>query len=238
MARTVREAMNSEVFSVGPDELTSDVFGYLIALGVQAAPVVDDAGVPLGLVSLRDLRRVPAGPVKTAMSRPPVTVRDDAGIEEAGRLQAVTGLHHLVVVDRDGRTVGVISSLDVVRALLDMPGRHVETGPHPDQGGLAWSDDLPLAADRVESAPAGPGVVLLVQARHGLPDRTVWIEATANLRARLLELATAREPYGELAAVLRRPGLRFRVAATESLERARELVDLRLRSGAGPRPQA
>jgi len=212
-----------------------------VALGVQVAPVVGEDRTPIGMLSLRDVGRDARGLVDACMSRPAVTVAADATIEEAGRLLAVTGYHHLVVVDREGHTVGVISTLDVIRGLLGMPGRHAATGPHHDERtGLEWSDDLPLAADRVEAAPAGPGMLVLREVRRGFSDRTVWIEAAADLRARLLELALAREarePGGELAAVLRRPGLRFRVAATESLERARELVDLRLRAGEGPRAE-
>jgi CBS domain-containing protein len=55
MSSRVREIMNRELFRVRPGDVPSDVLNGILALGITGAPVVDDAGRPLGMVSLRDL---------------------------------------------------------------------------------------------------------------------------------------------------------------------------------------
>lgn len=44
-----------------------------------------------------------------------VTVREDASVAEAARLMLEKGIRHLVVVDGEGKLVGVISIRDIVR---------------------------------------------------------------------------------------------------------------------------
>jgi acetoin utilization protein AcuB len=48
------------------------------------------------------------------MSRPAVTVLASAPIAEAVRLMAMRRIHHLPVVERDGRLVGIVNADDVL----------------------------------------------------------------------------------------------------------------------------
>ncbi len=59
------------------------------------------------------LARRKAGDV---MSRPPVTVSGDALLEEALTRMIRTGLRHLVVVDDDGRCLGMLSDRSIAAA--------------------------------------------------------------------------------------------------------------------------
>ncbi len=89
---------------------------------------VDATGRPRGIVTDSDLRRkvVAAGldatwPLGCAMSAPVITVpRDLPGIE-AVQLMLEHGIHHLVVVDPDGRAVGVLADSDIVAASAEGP---------------------------------------------------------------------------------------------------------------------
>jgi acetoin utilization protein AcuB len=53
--------------------------------------------------------------VKDRMSKPPVTVRESAGVEEALRLMNSEHVRRLPVVDKDGKMVGIVSELDLLK---------------------------------------------------------------------------------------------------------------------------
>ena len=57
MSETVEHIMNHEVYTVRPSEPCGEVLGMILTLGITAAPVVDDDGIPLGLVSLPAIAR-------------------------------------------------------------------------------------------------------------------------------------------------------------------------------------
>lgn len=50
-----RDIMTGEVVSVGPDTPTRDIARLLLDKGISAVPVIDDGGVPIGMVSEGDL---------------------------------------------------------------------------------------------------------------------------------------------------------------------------------------
>ncbi len=192
MALQVREIMNTELFGVRAAECAADVLVYLRALGITSAPVLDDDGRPLGFVALSDLVDAPAGAsVTTFMSSPVDVVREDTTIRAAAALMARRARHHLVCVDVEGRALGFISLLDVVRGLIGAPPTHPETFPHYDRTtGLQWTDPAPVGFATIESAPAGPGQLVFVSGLPDAPDRVVWSETSEDVRARLHELAT------------------------------------------------
>ncbi|MFP3192852.1 MAG: CBS domain-containing protein, partial [Thermoproteus sp.] len=85
-------------------------------------PIVDDEGRPLAVISERDVvRALAAGasldsPVlATARRRPLITVTPDADVYEAMVKMRRGGVRHLLVVDREGRLVGVVSIRDFMR---------------------------------------------------------------------------------------------------------------------------
>jgi CBS domain-containing protein len=238
MAIRVHEVMNRELFSVSPEESVESALQAILALGITGAAVVDEHGVPLGHISLRDLVRDRAG--KTArdrMTRPAATVSTETRIAEAARRLAKTGYHRLIVVDASGRAVGMVSSLDVIRGLLGLPAPHPAAFPHLDsETGLSWSDDLPLGPEDVDAALDGPGVLVLLSGDAGVADRVVWAESSERLRSRLKEMLTTAQPE-PLAAWLEHGRLRFRVAsAPEPAERADALAIVLRRAAAAPRP--
>jgi CBS domain-containing protein len=241
MAITVKEIMNREMFSLHPADSADDALADLIALGITGAPVVDAEMRPLGVLSLRDL----AGPRRgdtagQVMTRPAAVVREEDAIAQAGRLLAQTGYHRLVVIDRDGRAVGIVSALDVVRGLLGVPAVHPAAFPHLDpELGLVWTDDQPLVPDGLEAAPDGPGLIVLVHGGQGLPERVVWAEAAHDVYARLTDMvATPQADQPVLDYWLRRGSLRFRAAAVREEDVRRRALDRVRRRAAGASPRA
>jgi CBS domain-containing protein len=239
MALRVREIMNPELFSVGPEEAVEATLAGILALGITGAPVVDARHQPVGLVSLRDL--VGDRPGTTAgerMTRPPLTIPAEARIEEAARRLAKTGYHRLIVVDEKGRAMGMVSSLDVIRGLLGLPAPHPASFPHLDlETGLSWTDGMPLGLNEVQAAPEGPGVIVLLHGGAGVPERVLWAESTQNVRGRLKDMLTAPQP-DLLAAWLEHGGLLFRAAsAPDPAEREEALATVLRRAAATPRPK-
>jgi CBS-domain-containing membrane protein len=60
------------------------------------------------------------------VTEPPLTIDADAFVSTAAVMLAETGYHHLVVVDREGCAIGILSALDVVRGLCGLTAKHPE----------------------------------------------------------------------------------------------------------------
>lgn len=168
------------------------------------------------------------------MHIPAVSVGRDASIADAASALDEANLHHLVVVDGDGKAVGMLSSLDVVRALSGKPVRHPDAFPHRDPSGVAWSDPVELDPDHSGAAPDGPGLFVLVYGSARRPEIPVWAEAASNVRTRIDELLSIPQTDSPLLArILERDvsHLRFRAARVSdpadrdaALRRAQEEV--------------
>lgn len=119
---TVAEIMNPKLLYIGDEERVALARRHLIEFGVFAVPVLDDTHRPVGVVSLRDLARdagdrlEPSGAV--------ATIKASESIDEGAKRLAGGEFHHLVVVDDMGVAVGMVTSLDFLRALLGLPPRH------------------------------------------------------------------------------------------------------------------
>lgn len=241
MAKTVREIMNRELFSLRPEDGVDDAMGYLLALGVTGAPVVDVDGSVVGVISMRDLAHLRGGPtVGERMGRPAVTVTPDALVREAARVMAEHGFHRVPVVDDQGHAIGMVSIIDVVRAMIGVPVSHPDTFPHFDRDtGLSWTDDALLDLEHAELAPDGPGLLVLRIGGPYVEESDVWVEANNNVRARVHDLVSLPQPNRTLRALLERYSgeMRFRAAAvSDAQQRAAALDTVRRRIEAWTRP--
>ncbi len=219
--------MNRELFAIGPELPVSEARGTFRSLRVGAAPILDEAQRPLGVLSVRDVLDGD-GTVGERMTKPAICVGVSTSIDEAGRRLARTSMHHLIVVDGSGAAVGMVSTLDLLRALLGMPAHHPETFPHWDEAThVSWTDDWALDEENLGHAPAGPGVLVLVRSSTGDPDEPVWVEATPDVRMRLRELSGSPTVQpAALARMLALRGLRFRAAAIGDEDSRRAVVAL------------
>ncbi len=215
MAKTVEEVMNRELFGVAPTERADRAQAGILALGIDGAPVLDGDRRPLGVVTLRDLVDAPRDALAAQrMSAPAVTVAASAPIADAAQRLAERGLHGAPVVDGDGRAVGFVATVDLLRALLGLPAAHPAVFPHLDAAnGVTWSDDAVLDLAHVEAAPSAPGVLVLVHGGAGVVEQALWAEATHNLRTRVIDLLSGgAQEAPQIAHWLERGHLRFRCA--------------------------
>jgi hypothetical protein len=215
MPRIVQDIMNRELLAIRPDLPVREALELLHSFQVGAAPVLDEARHPVGVVAIRDLIHADAGggTAQDRMSRPALCISISATVEQAAQQLARMNMHHLVVVDGMGIAVGMVSTLDALRALFDLPARHPKTFPHWDETtGASWTEDWPLA-DAPSQLPEAGGVLALTTGRLGEREAIVWAEAVPNLRERVRRLSSAPlEQEPALRKVLETPGIRVRAA--------------------------
>lgn len=88
--------------------------------GLTGLPVVDDDRHALGMITKKDIDRAMKSNVddlSIVMSIPVITVKPEETIQKTGELMAVHDVGRIVVVDNDGRVMGIITRRDLVRAI-------------------------------------------------------------------------------------------------------------------------
>ena len=214
MARTVDEIMNAELAYARPESKDDVIRELILAYGITAVPILDGDHRPVGVVSLRDL----IDPAKRdrRMSAPAVTIAKTATLDEAATIFCESGLHHLVVVDEKGVAVGMVSLIDVLRALRGAMTSHPKTFPRRDPKlGISWSHEGPLDADHVASMSTYAGIVILSYGEAHVREVPVWVEASSNVRLRLEDMLSLPQDSPRLRELLAAGNLRFRTARVE-----------------------
>lgn len=130
-ADTAADLMTENPISVRDSALISDVVALLTRKGFHAAPVIDDSGRPVGVVSYTDILVHERARGEAAAARPDeARARDvmtpavfsvpvDARARRVVSDMVALNVHQLYVVDRAGVLVGVVSALDVLRNLSE-----------------------------------------------------------------------------------------------------------------------
>jgi CBS-domain-containing membrane protein len=120
---TVADIMNKKLLYVREGDRIVNVRRHILRFGVTAVPVLDAGHLPVGMVSLSDISRDETEALETSLCRVACAKATDS-IRRGAELLAESPYHHLVVVDDEGVAVGIVSSVDFLRALLDLPPRH------------------------------------------------------------------------------------------------------------------
>ena len=118
---TIADVMVEDVVTVAPDTPYKRLVELLWTHGISGLPVMDAEGALVGIISESDLlRRDPDRPevASSLMTSPVVTVRPEAGLEEAAAIMRSRALKRLPVVDADGRLVGIVSRADLLKVFL------------------------------------------------------------------------------------------------------------------------
>lgn len=146
----IAEVMNNTVLCVR-DDVSLDAIGVLFELhGIDAVPVVDELGRPIGLVSKSDLSSAelpswnetaharsldlldePGSALRTAadvMTASVLSLPPHAKVAHAAASMASRQVHRAVVVAADRRVIGIVSSLDLLRFVAAEAGFFVEQG--------------------------------------------------------------------------------------------------------------
>jgi predicted transcriptional regulator len=120
--QTAIELCHGRLFSLRANMPASAALDALRRMNIHGAPVLSDARA-VGIVTLGDLvGDLGNALVADRMTQAVVAVETDVPVAEAAARMAHHSVHHLVV-NRRGETVGFLSALDVVRALIGRPMR-------------------------------------------------------------------------------------------------------------------
>jgi CBS domain-containing protein len=128
--RSVGELMTGDPIVASIDMPLADAAELMDFYRVSGLPVLDWSGFLVGVISQTDLLHArttealwhawPGLTVRHLMTRPAVTVRSSATVEEATEMMERLHIHRLVVVDAGGETaIGVLSVSDLVRSMAE-----------------------------------------------------------------------------------------------------------------------
>jgi acetoin utilization protein AcuB len=127
------DVMTPRIFSASPDDLLVDAADLMASSGIRHLPVVNDEGSVVGIVSERDLRTalgVPAHAledwagalgrdrtVRQVMTETVECVGPEQPLPQVITVMVNRKVGALPVVDAERRPLGIISYLDVLRAV-------------------------------------------------------------------------------------------------------------------------
>lgn len=120
-----RNFMQTDVVTLTPTTLLSSVHRLFMEEEIHGAPVVDDDGAVVGVVSTLDLSRAMAEDVEAdaasdvtaadVMTREIVAVAPETPVSEIANVMLKQHIHRVLVV-KDGELVGMITTFDLLRA--------------------------------------------------------------------------------------------------------------------------
>ncbi len=142
----VSEIMNKSVVTVPHTATLRDAAEILSTAGVSGAPVLDQEGTMIGIVSEKDIFKslYPSHaefydspgiwidldkleektmesadkPVVDIMTREVVTVNPDASLMQVGSIMLVRGIHRVMVVGQSNEVIGVVARRDIYNNIL------------------------------------------------------------------------------------------------------------------------
>jgi len=233
-AAPVHDVMTREVRSIRPEASIAEAIELLIGKRYRALPVVDEQQRVVGILTDGDVLRqlgLPQAGVEAAMSESEltaqlnalrhsgqtvagvmrtrlITVNPETPVAEAVRLMTENGIKRLPVVDNDRRLLGMVSRVDVLRALAqpgvgELPQRAAPAGQSIAVGEIMTSDvpsvraDMPLnnVVDLLLSTAQRRVVVVDAQQRvlGIITDGDLINRASAGERPSLLQRLAGRQ---------------------------------------------
>ena len=119
----VRELMTADPVTVSPTDMLSSVDEKMKRGKFRRAPVVDESGKLVAILTDGDLREhighLANTRVRAAMVENPVTISLNATIGAAASLMTWHKIGGLPVLDKEGGLVGIITESDLLLALAD-----------------------------------------------------------------------------------------------------------------------
>jgi acetoin utilization protein AcuB len=135
----VRDRMIHDPAVISPDASHPEAMRMMHQTGLHYLPVVEKSGHLVGVVTEADLlHAAPSSAtslsiyemnyllanlkIKEVMSSPPITVPEDAPLEEAARVMIEKGISYLPVL-KNGKMVGAITETDIFKTFVEILGK-------------------------------------------------------------------------------------------------------------------
>jgi len=120
---TVAEIMTTPVVTSGPEDHVSRIAASMQHHKIGSVVIMENRRI-VGILTERDFVRIvekvgmllKEDLAKHFMAKPVVTIQSDASVRDAIKLMQTNHIRHLIVLDRDLKMVGVISSRDLMIA--------------------------------------------------------------------------------------------------------------------------
>lgn len=152
----IRRIMSEAVLSIGVHEPVTEALRLFADYPLHHLPVVDESGL-IGMLSSADMLKLehfmpksasPAAAallndrfrIDTMMRRPVISARPDDTIAAAAASMASNGIHALPVVNADNHLVGIVTTTDIVGALL----HGIRLKPGPEQAASRQPTELEM----------------------------------------------------------------------------------------------
>ncbi len=114
--RKVKEVMSSPVKTVEPQTTIADLVSFFRVHDIGGAPVVNDQGFPIGLISRSDVFEESDSSQKTVeqlMTPFVFEMSPEEDLKKVAQSMVSAKVHRIVIVD-EGKAVGIVTSLDLV----------------------------------------------------------------------------------------------------------------------------
>ncbi|MBP2463534.1 MULTISPECIES: IMP dehydrogenase [unclassified Rhizobium] len=166
--------------TIGPDATLADALALMKTFHISGIPVVEASGRLVGILTNRDVRFAsdPAQKIHELMTHQGlITVKENVDQQEAKRLLHTNRIEKLLVIDGEGRCVGLITVKDIEKSQLN---------PHASkdmQGRLRAAAAIGVGEDGFERAERliEAGVdLLVVDTAHGHSARV--LEAVTRVK--------------------------------------------------------
>ncbi len=138
-----RDIMTRKVITVSPETTVEEISKRLVAKGITGVPVVDEKNRVTGVVSESDIifaeihqephlvdrlkkvvlpethemEGVPGTTASEIMTSPPITAPEETPLIELIEMTTEKKIKRIFIVDKEGHPVGVVSKIDLVKAL-------------------------------------------------------------------------------------------------------------------------
>lgn len=117
----VSDLMTRTVFTVTPDIPVEETSRLLAQRDIRGAPVVNDSGAIIGVISVRDIEKAELNglmhaPTSGFMTDKVITLEPEAPLITARKLVANRNIGHLPVVE-NGMLVGIVSRTDILGSM-------------------------------------------------------------------------------------------------------------------------
>jgi len=119
--KTVSDYMVTDVTSVGQDMTVEEVSKKICNSNFHGMPITNK-GYLVGFITAKELLRVadhPGSKIKEVMQMGTMCAMPEMSMDDAMRVLFRYGLRNLPVVDKQGKLVGMISNIDVVRSHIE-----------------------------------------------------------------------------------------------------------------------
>jgi CBS domain-containing protein len=112
----VKDIMTSDVISVPGDSTIEDAARLLARHRISGLPVLDQAGMLVGLVTEYDLISRQGQTVSDIMSRGVISISEDTNVEEVAHLLTNQRIRRVPVL-RGEQLVGIVSRSDLIKQI-------------------------------------------------------------------------------------------------------------------------